>query len=575
MSEQDTFCIEGSVQAGTFRVEQAVAEGGFAVVYRAYHLAFRAPVALKCLKIPPTLSRADQATFLEQFRAEAELLFRLSARIPAVVRPLHAGTLEGASADFVPYLAMEWLEGSTLEELLQRRMDEGRGPFPLDELTRLLIPAAEGLHQAHSFPTPNGKISVLHRDLKPANVFVASVDGVRTTKLLDFGIAKVKSAATAIVGKVSVQQGTLAAFTPCYAAPEQWAPHRYGQTGPWTDVWGLAITMVEAALGRAPVDGDHAAMLGAVLDPEVRPTPRTHGLDVPEAVEAVFRKALAVDPRERYLAIADYYADLRRALRASAATAVVRPSASAAGRSSGEGGTSGDGGVTASGNGGAPALAYARTQQRAAPAAPALPALVPSLELPAPAVPHPVAPRPPEPGGDPAGRPAARAGAKPTSTLAEVANFTRLVVPDPIAADPASAGLGPPGNGAAGPATASPAAARAPQTTTRGAKVDAGPAARAPRDRFRRDLDQLAQQTRDAELRARHEREAVGSLRQRLLLPSQLVLAGILIAALAIAVERFAGGTVQLPFRPLWVAGPLVLLGIVLGAVRLFLSDDD
>ena len=56
---EDVFGLIGTVQAGTFRVEQAVAEGGFGVVYRAHHTAFRAPVALKCLKVPRSLSAAD------------------------------------------------------------------------------------------------------------------------------------------------------------------------------------------------------------------------------------------------------------------------------------------------------------------------------------------------------------------------------------------------------------------------------------------------------------------------------------------------------------------------------------
>ena len=81
--QQIVFGIVGSTQAGAFRVEEAVAEGGFAVVYRAYHTAFRAPVALKCLKVPSMLSDRQKDEFLEQFRAEAELLFRLSARIPS------------------------------------------------------------------------------------------------------------------------------------------------------------------------------------------------------------------------------------------------------------------------------------------------------------------------------------------------------------------------------------------------------------------------------------------------------------------------------------------------------------
>jgi hypothetical protein len=85
----DVFGIVGSTVAAAFRVEAVVAEGGFAVVYRAHHEGFRAPVALKCLKIPGHMSAEEQARFEQQFGAEAELLFKLSAAIPTVVRPLH------------------------------------------------------------------------------------------------------------------------------------------------------------------------------------------------------------------------------------------------------------------------------------------------------------------------------------------------------------------------------------------------------------------------------------------------------------------------------------------------------
>ncbi len=556
MSDQDPFRIEGSVQAGTFRVERAVAEGGFAVVYRAYHTAFRAPVALKCLKVPSSLSGAHQAAFLEQFRAEAEVLFRLSARIPTVVRPLHAGTLEGASVAFVPYLAMEWLEGATLEELLEQRMRDGRGPFSLDELTRLLMPAAEGLHQAHSFAAADGTLSVLHRDLKPANLFIATIDGKRIPKVLDFGIAKVKSAATAIVGKTSLQGGMLPAFTPSYAAPEQWAPKRFGQTGPWTDVWGLALTMLEAILGRPPIDGDHAAMLGAALDPAVRPTPRSLGMTVSDAVEAVFLKALAVDPRDRYLTIADFYAELRKALRAAATGAGDRPPATGA-------------------------LAYARTLQLESPAvaaterpdprpeqatAAAVPALAPIPGLRP--RPEPVAPLPAEPPSR---------GTK--DTLAVVERFTQLVDPAPLVArEPAAPQRAPPPRDAPPP----PAGTSAPERPARLAGAPArAPRAAPPRDapdpqreHFHRGLDQLARQARAAQARSRAEREAVGTLRERLLLPAGLVVTGIVIAGLALIYSAYGDALPELPLRPLWVAGPLVFMGLSLGLYRLFLTDE-
>src|SRR5512147_2364907 len=95
MATEDVFGIVGTTQAGNFHVEEAVAQGGFGVVYRAQHGGFRAPVALKCLKIPEELSQAQREVFLGKFREEAELLFRLSAAIPEVVRPLHVDVLDG------------------------------------------------------------------------------------------------------------------------------------------------------------------------------------------------------------------------------------------------------------------------------------------------------------------------------------------------------------------------------------------------------------------------------------------------------------------------------------------------
>src|SRR6188474_2267561 len=105
---EDVFGIVGTTQAGNLHVERVVAEGGFGVVYRAHHGAFRAPVALKCLKVPGEMSGPQREAFLEKFREEAELLFRLSASIPEVVRPLQVGVLD-LPGRFVPFIALEWL----------------------------------------------------------------------------------------------------------------------------------------------------------------------------------------------------------------------------------------------------------------------------------------------------------------------------------------------------------------------------------------------------------------------------------------------------------------------------------
>lgn len=333
----DVFGIVGTVQGGAFRVDQVVAEGGFAVVYRAHHSAFRASVALKCLKVPGALSERDKKEFLEKFREEAELLFRLSAAIPNIVRPLHVGTLNQPDGRFVPFLAIEWLEGSTLDHVVSDLRERGAPPLTLTRTLELLTPVAHALEKAHNFPGPDGAtISVVHRDLKPENIFVAKISGQEVPKILDFGIAKVKSTATQIVGRQSSVQG-LSAFTPAYGAPEQWLPKRYGQTGTWTDVWGLAITAVECLSGHCPVDGDQAAMMGSVIDPGRRPTPRNEGAPISNEVEAIFTKALAVDPKERYRDIKTFWTDLTRAakgLPTNAAAPVRRAPAAATVRDS-------------------------------------------------------------------------------------------------------------------------------------------------------------------------------------------------------------------------------------------------
>ncbi|HVU05251.1 MAG TPA: serine/threonine-protein kinase [Polyangiaceae bacterium] len=335
----DVFGIVGTTVVGAFHVEAVVAEGGFGVVYRAYHSGFRAKVALKCLKIPQYLSPAAVEKFEAQFQAEAELLFKLSASLQAVVRPLHVEAVVAPDGTLMPFLALEWLEGETLDAIAKRRAARREPPFSLGELITLLTPVARALERAHHFEGPDGPISIVHRDIKPDNLFVARVSGDQVVKILDFGIAKAKSLATQVAGRSSQHEGQgLGSFTPAYGAPEQWSPKRLGQTGPWTDVWGLALTMVELLAGRPVVDGDNAAMMGTVLDTARRPTPRAEGVRVGDSVEAVFGRALAVDPRDRYGDVGEFWNALlaaqeadRAAIRSGAPSPFLgsRPPASA------------------------------------------------------------------------------------------------------------------------------------------------------------------------------------------------------------------------------------------------------
>jgi serine/threonine-protein kinase len=317
MAASDVFGIVGTTQAGNFHVERVVAEGGFGVVYRAQHGAFRAPVALKCLKIPEEMTKQQRALFLEKFREEAELMFRLSAAISEVVRPLHVDVLHLADGRFVPFLALEWLEGESLDGIITRRREQGQAPLGLHKVVKMIRPVASALARAHRFPGPQGAVAIIHRDLKPENIFVASIGGTESMKILDFGIAKAKRAASQAVGRAtgrSIAEDVSASFTPAYGAPEQWSPKTYGETGPWTDVWGLALSTVEALYGAPPLDGDTYVMRRACLDEKKRPTPRNLGADVPVEVDQVFERALSVDPRKRFKDIESFWTELEKAM---------------------------------------------------------------------------------------------------------------------------------------------------------------------------------------------------------------------------------------------------------------------
>lgn len=311
---EDVFGICGTEIAGAFEVREMVAEGGFAVVYRAYHMGFRAPIALKCLKVPQRLKAKQRQEFLKQFQAEAELLFQLSATIPTVVRPLHVDAITLADGRFVPIMALEWLEGQTLHSVLRTRREKKRDGYSLEELVSLTTPIARALEKAHHYKGINGPISIVHRDVKPENIFLAEAAGERNVKILDFGIAKVRSVANQVAGRTSEDGGQRVAFTPAYAAPEQWLPKDYGQTGPWTDVWGMALTLVEGLTLRDVLGSDYAAMIGTAINTERRPTPRSEGIKVSDEVEAVFQKAMAVHPSDRYADAGLFWDDLEQAL---------------------------------------------------------------------------------------------------------------------------------------------------------------------------------------------------------------------------------------------------------------------
>ena len=165
MQASDPFGWVGSIIDGQFAVEALAGEGAFGVVYRARHLGFDAPVAVKCLKIPAGLSLSSRTRFLAKFREEARLLHQLSRRTMGIVQALDIGAAAAPKGPWTPYIVMEWLEGETLEQDLRRRRAENLPPRSLAEAIKLLAPVASALAVAHDE-------NVSHRDVKPANLFL-------------------------------------------------------------------------------------------------------------------------------------------------------------------------------------------------------------------------------------------------------------------------------------------------------------------------------------------------------------------------------------------------------------------
>jgi serine/threonine-protein kinase len=302
----DPYNLLGSIVDGRYRVDAVAAHGGQAVVYRAFHLSFESPIALKVRKLPANLAASEARAKVAEFRREGRVLFELSSLHPSIVRALEVGVLTSCAAVYAPYLALEWLDGVALNEELEFRRQRGLPPLDVGEVIALLDAPSRALAVAHAR-------GFAHRDIKPQNLFACPQPDGPFMKVLDFGISKWVEPSTSTTEQLA-EPDARTSFTPKYAAPEQWLP-RLGGTGSWTDVHAWALVIVELLSGKAPFEGKEAAQfMAACLDP-LRPTPRNLGVAVTDEVELVFSRALALEPRERFRRIPDFWNALCHASR--------------------------------------------------------------------------------------------------------------------------------------------------------------------------------------------------------------------------------------------------------------------
>src|SRR5258705_6517189 len=124
MDHQDPLGIVGTTIADKYEVEKVVGEGGFGIVYRATHKIWKQPVAIKCFKSLMEISPEVRENLLKDFIQEGALLTQLSGRTASIVQARDVGTFTTASGAWVPYMVLEWLDGVTLEMMLDAQRAE-------------------------------------------------------------------------------------------------------------------------------------------------------------------------------------------------------------------------------------------------------------------------------------------------------------------------------------------------------------------------------------------------------------------------------------------------------------------
>ncbi len=263
---------------GGYRILSVLGEGGMGVVYKAEDPRLKRLVALKVMK--PDKSSNDVAH--QRFIQEGEAA--------ALLQHDHIVTIYEVDRDRgIPFLAMQFLEGESLDDRLKRV-----GKLPVSEIIRIAREAAEGLSAAH-------EKGLIHRDIKPANIWLETLPGAPAlgrglvggrVKILDFGLAR-------LVGE-NVQHLTqtgMVVGTPDYMAPEQ---ARSGQVlDGRCDLFSLGSVMYRMSTGRKPFQGDDVMGTLLALAMEDPSPPRFYNPEIPQELSDMIRWLMAKSPADR------------------------------------------------------------------------------------------------------------------------------------------------------------------------------------------------------------------------------------------------------------------------------------
>jgi serine/threonine protein kinase len=262
-------------QIGRYEILEEIGRGAMGVVFKGRDPLIGRAVAVKTI----TSGVAESTDLLERFYREARAAGGLQ-------HPNIVTIYEMAESGGSPFIAMEYLEGESLEKLVARK-----AALPLGTKVSYVIQTSRALDFAH-------RRGVIHRDIKPANIVVTG-DGV--VKVVDFGIARIADTSKTQTGSML---GTLA-----YMPPEQLRGQHADAQG---DIWALGVVLYELLAYRRPFTGDnHAAVLLSILQNEPPPI-RQIVPECPVTLESILSRALRKDHRERYSTMAAFLKDLEK-----------------------------------------------------------------------------------------------------------------------------------------------------------------------------------------------------------------------------------------------------------------------
>jgi serine/threonine protein kinase len=287
---------------GKYNVEAILGRGGMGVVYKAVDAQIGRYVAIKMI-----LSGGDQS-LLERFRSEARSTGSLQC--PNIVTVYDFGEQDGN-----PYLVMQFLEGSSLDSIIQTGI-----PLTFSERLGIIIDVCNGLAYAH-------QRGVIHRDIKPANIMVLK-DGVNDgmAMIVDFGIARIAGDATRLT-KADQIIGSVH-----YMSPEQLQAKELDSR---TDIYATGVVLFQLLTGALPFDApDTAATLLKIVN-EPPPPLTTYLKEYPAELEAIVSRTLAKKREERYSTAKELALDLMRVqerLKSETVVQLIRRAEAALGR---------------------------------------------------------------------------------------------------------------------------------------------------------------------------------------------------------------------------------------------------